>query len=95
MGAIKKLTKELLVSNRCGVHLRVSVMIAQKAKEFQSELKIWKGSYAADCRSVLDLLTLGAFQGDPVVLEANGEDAEEALNAVVALFNARFFEDDI
>lgn len=95
MDAAKKLTKELLVSNRCGVHLRVAAMLAKKAREFQSEIKIRKEGYPADCRSVLDLLTLGAFQGDAVVVEVDGSDAEEALNAIVSLFTARFHEDEV
>lgn len=69
-------------------------MLAEKAREFNAEIKLRKGSYAADCRSVLDLLTLGAFQGDPLVIEASGEDAEEAVAAIAVLFNSRFYEDD-
>jgi phosphotransferase system HPr (HPr) family protein len=91
----QKLIKELLISNRCGVHLRVGSMLAQKAKEFTSDIRLRKGSYVADCRSVLDLLSLGAFQGDAVVLEVVGSDAEAALNAIASLFNARFFEDEV
>ncbi len=89
------LTKELLVSNRCGVHLRVAGMLAQKAKEFTAEVRIRKESYTADCRSVLDLLSMGAFQGDAVVVETVGPDAREALDAITALFQARFFEDEM
>ncbi len=87
-------TKELLVLNRCGVHLRVAGMLAEKAKEFAAKLYIRKGSYSADCRSVLDLLSLGAFQGDTLVVEADGPDADLALNAIASLFQARFFEDE-
>ncbi len=88
------LSKELSVLNRSGVHLRVAGMLAEKAKEFASSLRIRKGGYAADCRSVLDLLSLGAFQGDSLTVEAAGPDAEVALDAIVALFSARFFEDE-
>ena len=88
------LKKEVLVSNRCGVHLRVGSMLAQKAKEFDSQIQLRKGSYVADCRSVLDLLSLGAFQGDAIEIEVDGDDAEAALGAIVALFNARFYEDE-
>jgi phosphocarrier protein NPr/phosphocarrier protein len=91
----QKLIKELLVSNRCGVHLRVSDMLAKKARQFNSEIHLRKGTYVADCRSVLDLLSLGAFQGDALVLEVVGSDAEHALEAIAGLFNARFFEDQV
>ncbi len=87
-------SKKLLVSNRCGVHLRVAGMLAEKAKEFESELFLRKGTYAADCRSVLDLLSLGAFQGDSVVVEACGIDADAAIDAITLLFPARLFADD-
>jgi phosphotransferase system HPr (HPr) family protein len=93
MTTFPKITKELLVSNQCGVHLRVGNLLATKAKEFTSDIRIRKGDYSADCSSVLDLLSLGAFQGDAVVLEVVGEDAEQAAEAIAALFTAKFHED--
>ncbi len=95
MSSEKKLTKELLVSNRCGIHARVGGLIAVTAREFTAEAHLRKGSYVADCRSVLDLLSLGAFQGDAVILDVVGKDAEEAMNAIVSLFNDRFNEDEL
>jgi len=94
MDATTTLTKELQVTNRAGVHARVGTMLAQKAKEFSSSIQLRKGSYRADCRSVLDLLSLGAFQGDVVHLEITGDDATAALDAITALFDAGFFEDE-
>ena len=95
MNSLKKLTRELLVSNRCGIHARVAMLLAKKANEFTSKISIHKGNYTADCRSVLDLLSLGAFQGEAIILEADGHDAEDAIGAITALFNARFFEDEV
>ncbi len=89
-----KLTKELLVSNRCGIHARVGRLIAIKAREFTAAIHLRKGGYVADCRSVLDLLSLGAFQGDAVILEVEGKDAHEAMDAIVKLFVDRFYEDE-
>lgn len=93
MDSVLTLTKKLLVSNRCGIHLRVAAMLAKTGKEFDAAIKIRKGSYLADGTSILDLLSLGAFQGDPVVLEVSGTDAQAAMDAIVALFEARFYED--
>lgn len=95
MKQAKKVTRELLVANRCGVHARVSVLLAKKANEFASKITFHKGSYSADCRSVLDLLSLGAFQGDLLTVEVDGIDADDAMNAIVMLFDARFYEDDV
>ena len=94
MNATTKLTKELRVTNQAGLHARVATMLAKKAREFTSDIQLRKASYGADCRSVLDLLALGAFPGDIVHLEAAGEDAAAVLDAFTELFDARFFEDE-
>ena len=88
------LSKELVVQNRSGVHARVSTMIAQKCKGFASDIRLRNGRTVADCRSVLDLLSLGASNGTTVYLEVTGEDAVEAADAIVTMFEARFNEDD-
>ena len=88
------LKKELVVQNRSGIHARVSTMIAQRCKGFASTIRLRNGSAVADCRSVLDLLSLGAANGTTLWLEATGEDAAEALKTITALFEARFNEDD-
>ena len=88
------LTKELVVQNRSGIHARVSTMIAQRCRGFTSEIRLRNGSTVADCRSVLDLLSLGAGNGTTLRLEANGEDAAEVVNAMTALFDIRFNEDE-
>ena len=88
------LEKELVVPNRSGIHARVSTMIALRCRDFASEVRLRNGTAVADCRSVLDLLSLGASNGTVLRLEASGEDASEAMNAIVALFERRFDEDE-
>ena len=88
------ITKELVVQNRSGIHARVSTLIAERCRGFSSEVRLRKGSVVADCRSVLDLLSLGACNGTTLHLEACGDDAEEVVNMVSVLFEARFNEDD-
>ena len=88
------LTKELVVLNRSGIHARVSTMIAQRCRGFASEVRLRHGNAVADCRSVLDLLSLGASNGTTLLLEAVGEDAAEVIEAISALFAIRFNEDE-
>jgi len=88
------LTKELVVQNRSGIHARVSTMIAQRCRGFTSVLRLRNGNAVADCRSVLDLLSLGACNGAVLYLEATGEDAEEAVKVISAMFETRFNEDE-
>lgn len=69
-------------------------MIAQQCRGFVSDVRLRNGNTVADCRSVLDLLALGASNGTTVYLEATGEDAAAAVNVITAMFEARFNEDD-
>ena len=88
------LKKELVVQNRSGIHARVSTMIVQRCRGFASEVRLRNGSAVADCRSVLDLLSLGASNGTTVHLEVTGEDAEEVVNVITTMFETRFNEDE-
>ena len=90
----EKQTKELVVLNRSGIHARVSTMIAQRCRGFVSEVRLRNGNAVADCRSVLDLLSLGASNGTTLLLEAIGEDSSEVIEAISALFAVRFNEDE-
>ena len=90
----EKCARELVVLNRSGLHARVSVMIAQRCKDFVSDVRLYKGRVVADCRSVLDILSLGASIGTKLRLEAVGEDAEDIVNLISDMFEARFNEDE-
>ena len=85
---------EVIVPNRQGLHLRVSDSIMKKAKEFDSNIRLIKGNTGADGRRVIEIIALGAAQGDAVTIEAEGTDAQEALDAILELFASRFDEDD-
>lgn len=88
-------SEELVVPNRAGLHARVSTMLAKKAMEFTSDICFRKGTKGvANARSVLDLLSLGAMQGEKLTVEASGADAQAAVQAIAALFRSRFDEDE-
>ncbi len=61
------------------------------ARRFEANISIVKGSLTVDAKSTpLQLLGLGAFQGDQVLLEANGQDAEQAVETLANLFDSHF-----
>ena len=88
------LFRELSVQNQSGIHARVSTMIALQCKNFVSDIRLRNEKGIADCRSVLDLLSLGAGYGTTVRLEVVGDDADEVVDVLTALFEARFNEDE-
>lgn len=85
--------EEVVVSNRAGIHARVSTALAKKAFEFTSEILYRKGRRCADGRSVIELLSLGAAKGDQLRIEVTGNDADEAMEALLDLFANRFYLD--
>lgn len=82
------------IGNEQGLHARPAAQLVHIAGNFKSSLKLRRpGSpMEADCSSVLSLLMLAASKGSRVEVTASGEDAPEALQAVVEYFNANFNE---
>jgi len=91
-----KLAKEVIVSNRAGIHLRVSSLLSNEVNRFSSAVRLCKGSASADVKSVIETLSLGAAPGESLLVEVEGDDekdAQDALDTIVALFCAKFHEE--
>ncbi len=73
------------LGSKSGLHARPAAVFVQHAKEFRSQITLAKNEKAANGKSILSVLTLGAEQGDQVVLKVNGDDAEVALAKLVSL----------
>lgn len=81
--------RTLIVGNERGVHGRVATALAEIAERHQVRLSINKGTEGADCSSILDVLALALVQGTQLQVEAEGFQAEEALQAVERLLTAK------
>ena len=78
------------VSNPEGVHLRAATLIAETVRGYHSKVALQKGSERVEGTDVLQMVSLGAGEGNELRLEATGCDAEAVLDALVALFNSHF-----
>ena len=74
--------------------MRVASMICKTAMKYEAKIALSRGAYVADCRSILDLLSLGAPCGERLTLTVDGEDAEDAQRAIELLFERKFYEDE-
>jgi phosphocarrier protein HPr len=75
--------REVIVGSRIGLHARPAALFVKAASEQPVKITIRKGDGApVDARSILRVLALGARNGDTVTLEADGDGAVEALEAV-------------
>jgi phosphocarrier protein HPr len=75
--------RTVIVGSRVGLHARPAALFVKAVAAQPVKITIRKGDGApVDARSILRVLALGARNGDTVVLEAEGEGADEALEAV-------------
>jgi phosphocarrier protein len=79
------LERTVKLGSKSGLHARPAAVFVQKAKEFQSQVTVAKNDKAVNGKSILSILTLGAKQGDQVVLKVNGDDAQAAVQKLATL----------
>ena len=79
-----KIEREVVIENELGLHARPAAQFVQMASKFSSNVYVIKDGERADGKSIMSILTLEVHHGSKVILEVDGEDAEEV---VVALEN--------
>lgn len=84
--------REVVVTNRAGLHTRPASMIVRVAAKFDSEFYIKKDGYEINGKSIIGVMTLAAEQGSTVLLIFDGTDEEEAATALTDLFKSGFGE---
>ncbi len=86
------LKRELLISNKLGLHARASAKLTKLASEFGSEIWISKGSRRVNAKSIMGVMMLAAGQGTRIGVEADGADAQQALDQLTLLVDDKFGE---
>ena len=82
----------LQIRNRQGLHARPAALFVTTANQFQAEISVHKAGQQANAKSINQVATLGARQGDEVTVRASGPDAAAALAAIQALAEDDFGE---
>ncbi len=80
-------TRQLVVRNEGGMHLRVAARIVEQVQRHRSKVRVaCEGCPSAKADSIFELLTLGARQGTPLNVTVEGPDEESALQALFEVF---------
>jgi len=87
-------TRTVVIVNPNGLHARPAERLAREAMRYQSRIEILCRNERVDAKSILHLLTLGAVQGTELVIEADGHDAQQAVESLSALVESGFVEDE-
>ena len=86
------LEREIVVSNKLGLHARASAKLVQLVQGFKSTIWLIGGGREVNAKSIMGVMMLAAGIGTPLILRAEGPDEAQALDAVAALFERKFDE---
>lgn len=86
-------TGELRITNQLGIHARPAALIVKTSSRFASDIMIEKDGNAVSAKSIMGLMTLEASLGSKLRVMATGEDSEQAVDELRALFESKFGED--
>jgi phosphocarrier protein len=84
---------EVTIVNKYGLHARPAAEFVKLSNRFRSDVWIRKDEVEVSGKSIMGVMMLAAECGSVVHIRARGEDAEEAVGALVGLVQNRFGED--
>ncbi len=84
----------LTILNRLGMHARASAKFVSLASEFKSQITVTRGGREVNGKSIMGIMMLAAGKGTHIDLCADGVDQEQAVEALSALINNLFGEED-
>lgn len=86
------LKQDVAIINKLGLHARASAKLTQLASQFPCEVWLSRNTRRINAKSIMGVMMLAAAKGSTVSIETNGEQEQEAMNAIVALINDYFGE---
>lgn len=86
----KRYKDYFVVVNEKGLHTRPSTELVKCATSFKSQVMLRYQSSVVNAKSLLGILMLAATRGAKIVVEAEGEDAEQAVRSILELARNKF-----
>ena len=90
-------SREIVVSNKLGLHARPAMQFVDLANQFKSDVTVHKFGDEpgeADGKSVMQMIILAATEGTKMRIDATGDDADEAVGKLAELFDTKFGEEE-
>jgi len=85
-------SRTVQICNVRGLHARASAKFVTMASGLAAQVHVEKDGSSVVGTSIMGLMMLGAALGDEIVISASGEGAEQAVQALAELVEARFHE---
>ena len=80
------------IINKLGLHARASAKLTQLAGSFPCEIWMERGSRRINAKSIMGVMMLAAGKGVKVIIDTEGERADEAMQAILAMIADKFGE---
>jgi phosphocarrier protein HPr len=88
------ISRDIEIKNKLGLHARAAAKLVHCAARFKCDIKIQKGDEEVDGKSILGILLLAAGRGSVITVKADGEDEQDAVEAIEKLIDAKFDESE-
>lgn len=85
---------EVVIRNKKGLHARASAQFVRCAAGFSAKVRVTREGHSVGGTSIMGLMMLCAGQGHTILIEAEGPEAHAALEALIALVEKGFGEED-
>lgn len=85
-------SETITIVNRLGLHARAAAKLVNTASGFRSDVRLKHDSREANAKSIMGVMMLAASKGTELTLEVEGDDEEEAFEAIRELIAERFGE---
>ncbi|MCL0049042.1 HPr family phosphocarrier protein [Dehalococcoidia bacterium] len=86
--------QSFIIQNKVGLHARPAVVLVQAVSKFKANIVIEKDGKKVSAKSILGVLSLGAEKGAKIMVEADGEDEENAIKAFEELVANNFGDEE-
>lgn len=85
---------EAEIVNKLGLHARASAKLTQLASGFKSDVWLERSERRVNAKSIMGVMMLAAAKGSTIVVDTQGEDADQAMDAILGLIANRFDEEE-
>ena len=84
--------REVEIINKLGLHARASAKLTQLAARYQSDVQMSRNGRKVNAKSIMGVMMLAAGKGSKVIIETDGPDENDAMDAITALIADYFGE---
>jgi len=86
--------KEVTIQNKTGLHARPASLFVKKANEFDADINLEVEGKEANAKSIMGVMSLGAAKGKKLLISAEGNQAEEAVESLAEFVEKTLPEED-